>query len=78
MIYYIISNTKTLSTNMLESLVIHNNFITAIKMKPIADMKYQLHQFNLNQCFINQGREKIAEIYVRIYVLLIQLRYMFW
>ena len=61
MLYYRISVKKILITKMLASLAIHTSSVTAIQMQHIADMKFQLHQFNLEKCFI----QKIQEIDLR-------------
>ena len=61
-------------TNMLVSLVIHNSSVITVYMESIADMKCQIHQFNLESCFMNQKQETISDINVSIYVPILQLR----
>ena len=49
MIYYRSNNNKMLPTNMLESLVNHNNSVTAVMMEATADIKYQLRKFTFGR-----------------------------
>ena len=53
-----INSENKLPTAMLEYLVIHNDYVSAVYRESIADLKYQLQQFNLEKCFI----QKILEI----------------
>ena len=39
---------------MLESLIIHNIFVTGVLIEDIDEMKYQLHHIHLEQCSIQQ------------------------
>ena len=57
MLYYEINNKKSFLTTMLEYLVIHNSSVTDIYIEDISDMKFQLHQFHLDQYFIQQKQE---------------------
>ena len=45
-------------TNVLESLVIHNSFLSDAYMDDIADLKYQLHRLHLEKYF-NQQRHAL-------------------
>ena len=73
-IFYRRNTSKPLKTTMLSSLVIHKSSVTAVQMEDIANMKCYLHQFHFEQCFI----QKKINIYVSIYVPLLQLRYICW
>ena len=44
-------------------------------MEDIPDMKYQLHPLYVEKYFIQQKKETIDKIYVRIYVLALLLWY---
>ena len=57
MIYYRRYAKKMLPTNMLKSLVVHNNYVTDVYIEPILVMKYQLDQFHMQQSFIQQKQE---------------------
>ena len=63
---------------MIAFLVFQNNSVTAVLIKYIVDVKCQLHQFLLKKCFIQQKQEKVGDVYVKIYVPLLQFRCIFW
>ena len=57
-IYHKINDKRSFPTDMFAYLVIHNSFVTAVEMKPIAYMKCQIFLFHLEQCFIQKLQEK--------------------
>ena len=78
MLYYRRNSKKIYPTNILSSLVTHNNFATAVYIEPITNTKYHICQFYMEQCFIRQLQENIAEIHGIINVPILQLRFIQW
>ena len=63
---------------MLASLLIHNNYVTAVCMEPLSDMKHHVHPFHSEPIFLQHKQWTITGIYISVLVPLLQLRYIFW
>ena len=79
MLIHTIEHKKIFPAMFLTSLVTYNSSFTDVWMEVIADIKYKIDHFYLEESFLNYfDTKKIYDIYVSISVPPLKFSYIYW